>query len=336
MITVVIPAFNEGDSIGETVAHVRSVCNYLGLVSADILVVDDGSTDRTLEAALEAGALVVRHAHNLGYGRSLKTGIVRARHDAIVIVDADLTYPFESLPLLLEQYRNGFDMVVGARTGDYYRESVLKENLRTVLKWLVEFTAGRRIPDINSGFRIFSRSAVVKHIDHLCDTFSFTTSLTLAYMMTGRCVGYVPIDYHRRSGSTKVKLFRDSLRTLQYIVQAILFYHPIKLFVLISWSCLPVALSFCAAGLVSGSVVSTAIGCTFLLLSILVFCLGLLADLLRQVGLQLRPSERRESFEVFSAVPPEATSASAGGSPVEDQIGAGIIPASVSHEAPVR
>lgn len=308
MITVILPAFNEQDSIAQSVYRVRAVCDRAGLHDADIMVVDDGSSDETLSDALNAGAIVVRHPHNLGYGRALKAGILRSRHDTIVIVDADLTYPVESLPELLERYSQGFDMVVGARTGEYYKESVLKGHLRNVLKWLVEFTAGRKIPDINSGFRVFSKQTVSSHLDHLCDTFSFTTSMTLAYMMTGKFVDYVPIEYHRRQGTTKVRLLRDSLRTMQYIVQAITFYNPIKLFVLMSWISLAAAAPFLLIGLLSGSMFSSVLGSALLVLCGLIFSIGLVADLIRQVGLQLR-SERQpvEKRQMFSAMPPPAS-----------------------------
>ena len=309
MITVILPAFNEQDSIAQSIYRIRAVCDRAGLPTADIMVVDDGSSDETLNDALNAGALVVRHPHNLGYGRALKAGILRSRHDTIVIVDADLTYPIESLPELLEKYGEGFDMVVGARTGEYYKESVVKGHLRNLLKWLVEFTAGRKIPDINSGFRVFSKETVIRHLDHLCDTFSFTTSLTLAYMMTGKFVDYVPIEYHRRQGTTKVRLLRDSLRTLQYIVQSITFYNPIKLFVLLSCVSLLLSLPFLLIGFLSGSVFFDIVGASMLVMCGIVFSMGLMADLVRQVGLQLRPERTGTGFksEVFSATPPPVT-----------------------------
>lgn len=311
MITVILPAFNEQDSIAQSVYRVRAVCERAGLHDADVMVVDDGSSDETLSDALNAGAIVVRHPHNLGYGRALKAGILRSRHDTIVIVDADLTYPVESLPELLQRYSEGFDMVVGARTGEYYKESVLKGHLRNVLKWLVEFTAGRKIPDINSGFRVFSKQTVSSHLDHLCDTFSFTTSMTLAYMMTGKFVDYVPIEYHRRQGTTKVRLLRDSLRTMQYIVQAITFYNPIKLFVLMSWISLAVAVPFLLIGLLSGSVFPSVLGSALLILCGLIFSIGLVADLIRQVGLQLRSEKQPvEKRQMFSAMPPPASNMS--------------------------
>jgi hypothetical protein len=147
----------------------------------------------------------------------------------------------------------------------------------------VEFTTGRRIPDVNSGLRVFSRREALPLLDNLCDTFSFTTSLTLAYLMTARFVGYLPIAYHTRVGTTKVRLLRDSLRTLQFIVQAILYYNPLKLFLLICGL-------LSAGGLLlllmwsqtdSPAAFSLAIGS--LLLVVPVFCLGLIADLLSRI-----------------------------------------------------
>lgn len=280
MVSVVIPAYNESDAIREVVIRAHAV---LAGRDHEVVVVDDGSRDATAAVAQAAGARVIRHPHNLGYGAALKTGIKEARFDTIVIVDADGTYPLEQVPALIEDYASGYDMVVGARTGAAYRESAFKSPMRLVLKALVEFTAGRQIPDINSGLRVFSRSRVLPYSSHLCNSFSFTTSLTLAYMMTGRFVGYQPITYHRRIGQTKVRLLRDSLRTLQYIVQAILYYNPLKIFLLMCAAVSGIAAGCLAAGawFRLPEVVYLGIGGVFV--AILVFGLGLLADLLRQI-----------------------------------------------------
>jgi glycosyltransferase involved in cell wall biosynthesis len=278
-LSIVIPAYNEEQGIEATLdrAHAAALA---GGVPFEIIVVDDGSTDRT-PAIAATRARVVRHPHNLGYGRSLKDGISAASHDVIVIVDADRTYPIEDLPRLLRPLSEGFDMVVGARSGEHYRGVGVKGPLRGVLTFLVEFTTGRAVPDVNSGFRVFSRSIVMKYFNQLCDTFSFTTSLTLAYMMTGRFVTYVPISYDARTGHTKVRLFRDGLRTLQYIVQAILYYNPIKIFLLLAAAALGVTILGALAAAVFGPLL------LFVTAGILgaigIFALGLLADLLRQI-----------------------------------------------------
>jgi len=151
------------------------------------------------------------------------------------------------------------------------------------LKWLVEFTTGRRIADVNSGFRVFSRGEVLPYLDHLCNTFSFTTSVTLAYMMTSKFVGYVPIAYHPRIGNTKVRLFRDSLRTLQYIVQAILYYNPLKMFLLISGLLFVAASVLMILALQWKIMTAFYLGVGCYLMVVTVFCLGMLAELLSKI-----------------------------------------------------
>lgn len=283
MITLVIPALNERESIVDTVTRARHVFAKAGVESAEIIVVDDGSSDGTGDLAREAGARVVSHPHNVGYGRSLKDGISAASNDLIAISDADGTYPLESIPELVKAYNKGFDMVVGARTGEHYRESFLKSPLRAVLRSIVEFTSSRKIPDINSGLRVFSRGTVMRYFPHLCDTFSFTTSMTLAYMMTGRFVLYIPIEYYCRNGKTKVHLFRDSILTLQYIIEMATYYNPLRIFLFASIMCGVLAAVSIMFGLILQLLSLFSLGVGALLLSVLLLALGLLAVQLKQI-----------------------------------------------------
>jgi glycosyltransferase involved in cell wall biosynthesis len=228
-VTVLIPAFNEEKGIGAVVDAVRAL-----KLHGEVLVVDDGSTDKTAEVAREHGARVIRRAGNAGYGRTLKDGIAAAAHETIVVTDADGTYPVDKIPELLEVFSGGYEMVVGARQGSAYRGTFLKMPARIVFKFLAEFATGRRIPDINSGLRVFNKSDAMRCFPDLCNGFSFTTTITLVYMLTGRTVGYVPVPYYHRVGRSKVKIIRDSLRTLQYLTEAIVRHNPIKFFLLLS------------------------------------------------------------------------------------------------------
>jgi glycosyltransferase involved in cell wall biosynthesis len=283
MLSVVIPALNESEAIVDTVTRVSKVLTDAKIEPFEVIVVDDGSFDNTGTLAQEAGATVIRHPHNVGYGRSLKDGIAAARYPAIAITDADGTYPIEDLPALHAMYAEGYDMVVGARTGKHYHESILKSPLRWVLRSIVEWTAGRKIPDINSGLRVFQRDLTISHFNHLCDTFSFTTSLTLAYMMKGRFVGYRPIEYFQRIGKTRVRLFRDSLRTLQYVVEACVYYNPLKIFTLLALICGMTGIASFAFGVGFQFVTLFWLGIGCGLMSIVVFSLGLVCVLLKQI-----------------------------------------------------
>lgn len=283
MISIVIPALNEQDAIAATVVSIRETLEQADLLPFEIIVVDDGSSDSTGRLALESGAKVIRHPHNVGYGRSLKDGIRAAQFDIVVISDADGTYPIDVIPQLVAEYRKGFDMVVGARSGKHYRESMIKMPLRNLLKTIVEFTATRKIPDINSGLRVFGRGTAMSYFGHLCDTFSFTTSLTLSYMMNGHFVSYIQIDYKERSGRTKVRLFRDSMRTTQYIIEAATYYNPLKIFTLFSFICLCLAAISLVCALVFKLASLFALGVGAILLSVLMLGLGLIAVLLKQI-----------------------------------------------------
>ena len=282
MISIVIPALNEENSIGSTIAEIYKVLKESHLADFEIIVVNDGSTDRTGLIAREAGAVVIDHPHNVGYGKSLKDGIAKAKNDTIVISDADSTYPIYEIPNLVSLYQKGYDMVVGARRGEHYDESIIKSPLRKILTFIVEFVADRPIPDINSGLRVFSRKTALKYFDRLCDTFSFTTSITLAYMMNAHFVHYVQIEYFERTGNTKVRLFRDSVRTLQYILEAATYYNPLKIFGLFSAICLLIAFLSIIFAILFQLVSLFALGVGSILLSILIFGIGLLAVLLKQ------------------------------------------------------
>jgi len=284
-LSVVVPAFNEEGAIGETV-HGLEKCLRAAEVEHEIIVVDDGSVDTTGRLAAHCGATVVTHLHNLGYGRSLKDGIRAARYDAVAIIDADGTYPIQEVPRLYELYRKGYHMVVGQRTGAEFRQSGAKAPLRKTLKFLVEYTAGRSIPDVNSGLRIIDRASAIKFFDRLCDTFSFTTGLTLAFVMNGLYVEHVPVEYYRRKGESKVRLLRDSLNTVQYVVEAAIFYNPLRIFLafffaLIAFGCLLTLINFF---LQREGILLAIIG--VFVASILSMGFGLIAVLLKQILLK--------------------------------------------------
>jgi glycosyltransferase involved in cell wall biosynthesis len=231
-LSLIIPAFNEEASIGKVIQQAQDVLNAAG-IHHEIVVVVDGATDRTAQFAAAAGAKIVKHALNFGYGRSLKSGILAAEHNLVAIADADSTYPIERLPDLIRAAAN-VDMVVGARTGVLYHGSIWKRIGRIVFRGLSEFSAGQRIPDINSGMRVFRRSQIVPFFPIISAGFSFTTTSTLAYLLNELSISYIPIAYNAREGRSKVRHFRDSLRALQIIFEAILRCNPIKAFLLLA------------------------------------------------------------------------------------------------------
>lgn len=250
-VSVIIPAYNEAESLATVVQSLRTCLGQTG-DAYEIVVVVDGATDATERIAREVADTVVVHPVNCGYGRSLKSGIAIAKHDRIVITDADGTYPVDRIPELLNRL-GPFDMVVGARSGSFYTGSSVKRIGRTVFRFLCEYATGQRIPDINSGLRAFRKSQIVPFFPLINSGFSFTTTSTLSYLLNDLLIAYIPIDYYKRHGASKVHHVRDSLRALQIIVEAILRCNPIKAFLLLAFpfavaGALMLAISLLGAG----------------------------------------------------------------------------------------
>lgn len=235
-LSVLVPVFNERQEvIDETIAHLVTTLQGLGK-PWELIVIDDGS-EKPIEIPsqlIHAEKIqLIRHPVNQGYGTALKTGLKAAGHPRIIISDSDGTYPIDQIPELVRWYDQGFDMVVGARQGTFYQGGFFKRLGRFFLTSLAEFVAGQRIPDINSGLRIFSRDKALQFLGIFPSGFSFTTTITLAFMLNHYFVHYFPIDYGKRDGSSKVRYLRDTLRTSQILLEAILVYNPAKLFILL-------------------------------------------------------------------------------------------------------
>jgi glycosyltransferase involved in cell wall biosynthesis len=206
--SIILPAYNEEPGIAAVLQSIRAA-----YPEAELIVVDDCSTDTTAAIAIQNGAKLIRHTLNLGAGKSVKDGVEQAFFDRIIMMDSDGTYPVDSIPALLAELDLGYNLVVGARHGYAYNGRILKRMARFVFRCLAEFATGKRIPDINSGMRAFRRSEILPYFPHLCNGFSLPTTMTLAYFFTGMKVRYVPIQYSKRFGHTKVKIIRDSADT---------------------------------------------------------------------------------------------------------------------------
>lgn len=234
-ISVIIPAFNEEGAVGGVIRETRQLLEGHGY-EVEMIVVDDGSTDGTARAALGAGARVLQHRRNRGYGASLKTGITAATHDLQAITDADGTYPPRFLPAMLEQLATS-DMVVGARTGDKVHIPLIRRPAKYVLRLLANYVSGSRIPDLNSGLRVFRRDVVMQYFPILPNQFSFTTTITLAMLCDNYAVSYVPIDYHKRQGKSKIVPW-DAGSFFILILRTTMLFRPLRVFLPVALICL--------------------------------------------------------------------------------------------------
>ncbi|RJQ18490.1 MAG: glycosyltransferase family 2 protein [Nitrospiraceae bacterium] len=231
IFSVIIPAYNEEKGIVEVLDNLKFLdANY------EIIVVDDGSVDKTSEAVRKyANVRLITHSRNSGYGASLKTGIKHSSGDIIIITDADSTYPVERIPEFVSILAdNDFDMVVGARTGENVNIPPIRKPAKWMISRLANYLAGINIPDLNSGFRIIKKEAVKNFISILPNGYSFTTTITLAMTTNAYNVKYVPINYLKRTGKSKIRPIKDTLNFIQLIVRTTLYFDPLKIFIPVS------------------------------------------------------------------------------------------------------
>lgn len=284
--SVVIPAYNEERGAGPVLAELlRTLEHDLDpAIPWEVIVVDDGSSDRTVEAIQPhvGGRLrLFRHPRNRGYGAAIKTGVLHAHHPWILITDADGTYPNVHIPQLLAE-REYHEMVVGARIGEKAEIPLLRRPPKYVLRKLASYLSRQDIPDLNSGLRVFRKDLAQKFENILPDRFSYTTTITLAMFSAGYHVKYLPIDYLKREGKSKIRPIHDTLGFLKLIIRTIMYFDPLRVF-------LPVAILFIAAALAvavgSYLITGRVMDVTTVLLfvgGVQTLALGMLADMLNR------------------------------------------------------
>ncbi|MCA9553511.1 MAG: glycosyltransferase family 2 protein [Myxococcales bacterium] len=226
-VTILIPAFNEENAIEAEVDHIHRVMRETSY-AYEIIVVDDCSKDRTFELASKKECRVLRQPRNMGYGAALKRGFRESHTDLVVITDADGTYPAEDIPRLLAE-ASTFDMVVGARTGENVHIPLVRRPAKWFLRVLASYLAEFPIPDLNSGLRAIRKHHVKRFAHILPSGFSFTTTITLSLLCNELTVGYVPIDYRKRIGSSKIRP-SDAYRFLLLILRVMVLFNPLRVF----------------------------------------------------------------------------------------------------------
>jgi glycosyltransferase involved in cell wall biosynthesis len=237
-VTIVVPAYNEEGGIEGVVRRLADL--ELGLNEVEILVVDDGSTDGTgdllqkLAAEIEALEVIVK-PRNEGYGAALLTGFSAAKHEIVVITDADGTYPEDRISELVEIVEGGADMAIGARTGADVHIPLIRRPAKAFLRKLASYLAEFPIPDLNSGLRAFKKPFVLTYRGILPKGFSFTTTITLAALTNGHKIEYLPIDYAARKGRSKIRPIRDTLGFMALIVKTVMYFNPLKVFYPLTW-----------------------------------------------------------------------------------------------------
>lgn len=285
-ISIIIPVYNEAEVLSELLDRVHA----LNLGQTEVIVVDDGSTDGSAETALNSGASVVRHPYNIGNGAAVKSGIRAARGQLLVLMDGDGQHKPEDIPKLLKE-SGEYHMIIGARSkGSKLRFHRYAANL--LYNLLASYVTKFKVQDLTSGFRVLSRHHALSFLDLLPNTFSYPTTLTLAFLRSGFTVKYVPIQSLYRAGTSKISLLTDGVRFLLIITKIATLFSPFRVF-------LPVSVFFFVAGLGNYAYTYftqnrfTNMSVFALTTSVIIFMLGLISE---QIAL-LRMERRGHAVE---------------------------------------
>lgn len=273
-ITVVIPAFNEEFSIKKVLLNLKNELDKLQ-IDYEIIAVNDGSCDNTKEIAESvSGVKVINHSANKGYGAAIKTGVRKASYDLILLIDADGQHKPEYIKDFLK-YIDTHDMVIGKREG--YLGPALRQPGKKFLTLIANYLVGQKIPDINSGFRLFKKEEFLNFAHLFPNSFSLSTTSTLAFLKEGLNIKYVPIAINRRDKKTKSAVkTKHGLETLLLIFRIIMMFNPLKIFFPVSAAAGVLTLFFLAYDVINLNISESTI--ILFITTILIFCFGLLAD----------------------------------------------------------
>jgi len=288
MLSIIIPAKNESAGLGLFLGSLRG--KY---PDAEIIVVDDGSSDQTPELAVVAGCRVVRHPYSKGNGAAIKTGARHANGDVLVFMDGDGQHRSEDIPKLIEKLEGGFDMVVGARdaSGQANRHRGMANGFYNRLaSWMV----GHEVRDLTSGFRVVRRDKFLEFLYLLPNGFSYPTTITMAFFRAGYSIAYEPIAVQQRMQGTEshVRLWRDGIRFLLIIFKIGTLYSPLKLFAPVALAHTLIGLGYYAFTFIEHGRLSLA---TIFLLSssVTIFLIGLVSE--QMTALMYKDSSHQKS-----------------------------------------
>lgn len=223
-LSIIIPAKNEQASIAGVVSKTREA-----YPEAEILVVDDGSTDETAGRAEQAGATVISNPRSLGNGAAIKAGARKASGEILVMLDGDGQHDPADIPRLLEKLEEGYRMAVGARsTGSHANSARLAAN--GAYNLFASFITGHMIPDLTSGFRAVRADLFKRFLYLLPNGFSYPTTITMAFFRSGFPVCFVDIEAAERTGKSHIRPIRDGIRFLIIIFKIATLYSPLKVF----------------------------------------------------------------------------------------------------------
>ncbi len=232
-ISILIPVYNEENVIQQTIAEIDDAIKKSNISEYEIIAINDGSSDNTWQRlqSCPTECKLLNHKRNRGYGASLKTGLRKAKYSTIVITDADGTYPNLKIPELVNYYhKNSLDMLIGARTGSNVSYPFIKKVPKFFIKGLASYISGIKIPDINSGLRVFNKEVAMNFYHLYPNGFSFTTTITMGMLCDEYEVEFYAIDYFERVGKSKIKPIKDTINFFKLLLRIAIYFNPFKFF----------------------------------------------------------------------------------------------------------
>ncbi len=288
-ISIVIPAYNEASNLQDLIGQIHDVLGALEL-KYEIIVVDDASSDNTAQVAADTKARVISHPYNMGNGAAVKTGIRGATGEVIVLMDGDGQHKPGDIPGLLDTAKE-YDLVVGARTSKSHA-GFHRFVANTIYNWLASYVTKFRIEDLTSGFRAVYSKAALRYLYLLPNTFSYPTTMTMAFLRSGLSVKYVPIEAAPRGkgSKSKIRLFSDGARFFLIITKIATLYSPLRIFLPLS-----TALFFTGAGYYLYTFITmhrfTNMSMLLFMSSIIIFMLGLVSEQISQIRMDRTEEE---------------------------------------------
>ena len=228
-LSVIIPVYNEEKAIGRVIDDIKKTMERTKY-SYEILIVDDGSTDKSVEMAESKNVNVVKRLTNGGSGAARKTGIINAKGKIIVMLDGDGTYEAADIPKLLSYFPK-YDQVNGARTSEKGTMKILRAPAKWFVRKLACYLTNTKIPDLNTGLKAFKKNIMLKYLWVIPDGFSCVTSMTLAFLTNGYSVKYIPTKYYKRIGKSKFHPLKDTMQYIQTVIRIIIYFNPLKIFI---------------------------------------------------------------------------------------------------------
>lgn len=275
-LSIIVPLYNEETAIKKTVLEIDKYAKKSGR-KYEILIIDDGSKDSSATNVPNIKSVkLIRHKKNKGYSSAIKTGLLQSKYPLIMITDSDGTYPIYEIPRLLSELKD-YDMIVGARNQKDL--PILTKPAKAILGRLANFVAGTKIPDINSGMRIFKKEMAMQFFNIYPKKFSFTLTITLAALINNYDVKFVQIEYNKRVGSSKIHPIKDTINFIGIILRVITLFNPLKAFSIIAIILVIIGILIAVASTMFTGKIMDVTTSLFIISAIQIFIFGILADL---------------------------------------------------------